>query len=160
MIIRKATEIDYDQVWDLFFAVIKSEDTYVFSLDTPKSDLKKLWFADSMTTFVAEAGGHIFGTYFIKPNQPDLGSHIANCGYMVSPLAQGKGIGKMLCEHSIEFAKENGYRGMQFNIVVSTNKAAIALWKKYGFEIIGTTPGGFKHPLFGFVDTHIMFKAL
>ena len=100
------------------------------------------------------------GTYIIKPNQIDLGNHIANCSYMVNPNHQGRGIGKLLCEHSIEFAKQKKYLGIQFNIVVSTNINAIKLWKKFGFEIIGTTPKGFKHKGLGLVDTYIMFKDL
>ncbi|WP_420603783.1 GNAT family N-acetyltransferase [Flagellimonas sp.] len=160
MNIRKATASDEDQVWEIFSEVIQTADTYVFDPNTPKSDLKKHWFADYMDTFVLEDQGKIHGTYIIKPNQIDLGNHIANCSYMVGPNAQGRGIGKKLCEHSIQFAKEKGYHAIQFNIVVSTNKGAVALWKKYGFEIIGTTPNGFRHPKLGLVDTFIMYKAL
>ncbi len=109
---------------------------------------------------MVEEDGQLLGTYIIKPNQIDLGSHIANGSYMVSPKAQGKGIGKLLCEHSIQFARESGYVGIQFNIVVSTNVRAIELWKKYGFQIIGTTPKGFRHPEQGLVDTYIMFLEL
>ncbi len=158
--IRKATEFDYDQVWNIFSKVIQTEDTYVFNPKTPKSDLNKHWFADYMQTYVVEENETILGTYIIKPNQIDLGSHIANCSYMVSPNAQGKGIGKKLCEHSIRIAIKSGFKGIQFNIVVGTNKGAIELWKRYGFEIIGTTPNGFRHSRLGFVDTHIMYKNL
>ena len=158
--IRKATEVDYDPIWKIFEAVIKTGDTYAFGPKTQKSGLKKYWFADSMTTFVAKKDDQILGTYFIKPNQAGLGNHIANCGYMVSPKAQGQGIGKKLCEHSINFAKQNGYLGIQFNFVVSTNIGAIKLWKKFGFEIIGTIPKGFRHSTLGLVDTYIMFKEL
>ena len=113
-----------------------------------------------MDTFVAVEKNEIVGTYFIKPNQPGLGDHIANCGYMVAPDHRGQGIGKLLCEHSIRFAKEQGYSGIQFNFVVSTNASAINLWLKLGFEIIGTTPNGFRHVDRGFVDTYILYKAL
>ena len=160
LIIRKALEADIDQVWAIFSEVIKTGDTYVFYPNTPKGDLKKYWFADYMETYVIEEKERILGTYVIKPNQIDLGNHIANCSYMVSPKAQGKGIGKKLCEHSIKIAKERNYKGIQFNIVVSTNEGAVGLWKKYGFRIIGTTPKGFRHPTLGFVDTHIMYKEL
>ena len=160
MNIRKAIETDIDQVWEIFSKVIETGDTYVFNPDSPKSDLKKHWFADNMETYVIEENALILGTYIIKPNQIDLGNHIANCSYMVRPNTQGKGIGKKLCEHSLKIAKENNFEGIQFNIVVSTNKGAIELWKKYGFEVIGTTPKGFRHSEFGFVDTYIMYKDL
>ena len=158
--IRKASAADADQIWEIFSKVIESEDTYVFTADTPRSDLRKNWFATYMTTFVAEDNGEILGTYIIKPNQTGLGNHIANCSYMVHPDHQGKGTGTKMCEHSIQFAMESGYKGIQFNIVVSTNTGAIELWKKFGFRITGTTPGGFRHRNLGMVDTHIMFKEL
>jgi len=162
MKIRKADlDRDRDAVWNIFTKVISSGDTYVFDPETPKESLSKHWFADYMSTFVAEnENGEVVGTYVIKPNQIDLGNHIANGSYMVSPDNHGKGIGKLLCDHSIEFAKSEGFLGIQFNIVVSTNLPAVALWKKFGFEIIGTTPNGFRHQTLGLVDTYIMFKSL
>lgn len=127
MKLRKATTSDYDAVWKIFSQVIQSGDTYVFDPKTPKADLQKHWFASYMQTFVVEQDGEILGTYIIKPNQIDLGNHIANCSYMVSPAAQGKGVGKLLCEHSIQTASKTGYLGIQFNIVVCTNSVAVAL---------------------------------
>lgn len=158
--IRKAAPSDTDQVWDIFSQVIQTGDTFVFDPHTPKADLEKLWFAPNMQTFVAADNGVIEGSYFIKPNQIDLGNHVANCGYMVSPGARGKGIGQILCEHSLRVARESGYKGMQFNIVVSTNAGAVRLWEKCGFRIIGTTPSGFRHARLGYVDTHIMYREL
>ncbi len=99
-------------------------------------------------------------TYILKPNQLDLGNHVANCSYMVDPKAQGKGIGKLMCQHSIDTARDMGFKAIQFNIVVSTNIGAVKLWKKFGFKIIGTTPKGFRHSQLGFVDTYIMYKEL
>ena len=160
MRIREATPKDYDAIWQIFKQVIKTGDTYVFNPETKKEDLSKHWFAPYMKTYIAEEHHEILGTYIIKPNQIDLGAHIANCSYMVHPKAQGKGIGKQLCEHSLENAKMLGYEAIQFNIVVSTNQAAIKLWQKYGFEIIGTIPKGFNHLKLGFVDAYIMFKEL
>ncbi len=162
MKIRKADQAqDYEKIWDIFSRVIQTGDTYVFDPDTPKEALRTHWFADYMDTFVAvDDEDTVCGTYFIKPNQIGLGNHIANCGYMVHPGHQGKGIGKVLCAHSIAFARQKGYAGIQFNIVVSTNANAVKLWQQFGFEIIGTTPKGFRHQALGLVDTYIMFKDL
>ena len=161
MNIRRAdVEADYDKVWDIFKKVISTGDTYVFDPNTPKDSLQKHWFAEYMDTFVAVDDQEIIGTYIIKPNQIDLGDHIANCSYMVHPKYHGRGAGKLLCEHSINFATEKGYLGIQFNIVVSTNEAAVKLWQKFGFDIIGITPKGFRHKDLGYVDTYIMFKDL
>ncbi len=161
MKIRKASIThDYESVWSIFSAVVQTGDTYVYPPETTMTEMKTYWFADAMTTFVIEEDGNILGTYIIKPNQPGLGNHIANCGYMVAPRAHGRGIGKKLCEHSIVFARESGYKGIQFNIVVSTNEVALRLWQKSGFRITGITPKGFRHKELGFVDTYVMFREL
>ncbi|GAA4276696.1 GNAT family N-acetyltransferase [Aquimarina mytili] len=160
MKIREATPKDYDTIWEIFEKVIKTGDTYVFDPQTQKKDLTKHWFASYMKTYVLEEQGKVIGTYIIKPNQIDLGSHIANCSYMVHPNYHGKGAGKMLCEHSLQNAKEMGYKAMQFNIVVSTNIAAVKLWQKYNFEIIGTIPKGYKHSSLGYVDAYIMYREI
>ena len=160
MNIRKGIDQDRHEVWEIFTAVIQTGDTYVFAPDTVKEDLDKHWFSPYMDTYVLEENGEILGTYIIKPNQIDLGSHIANASYMVHPNAQGKGIGKLLCEHSLMEARKFGFMAMQFNLVVSTNKVAIKLWEKYGFKIIGTIPDGFNHQTLGYVDAFIMYLKL
>jgi ribosomal protein S18 acetylase RimI-like enzyme len=63
-------------------------------------------------------------------------------------------------EHSQREAVRLDFRAMQFNLVVSTNEGAVRLWKKLGFEIVGTLPGAFNHPKYGFVDTFVMYKQL
>lgn len=161
MEIRRADkQTDFNKVWDIFKNVISTGDTYVFDPNTPKESLHTHWFAEYMNTFVAVDDDEILGTYIIKPNQIDLGNHIANCGYMVNPKYHGRGIGKLLCEHSIKYAKEKGFLAIQFNIVVSTNESAVKLWRKFGFDIIGKTPKAFQHKTLGLVDTYIMYKDL
>jgi L-amino acid N-acyltransferase YncA len=112
---------------------------------------------------VLDERDEVLGFVHIKRNNDGRCSHIANCGYSVRADARGKGVGRLLVEKSLEVAREMGYRGMQFNAVVSTNTSAIALYRSLDFEIIGTVPGGFR---FGpaerpqFVDMHIMYRAL
>jgi len=160
MVIRTATEKDFGPIWEIFYSVIQTGDTYVFHPDTPRSDLIKHWFATYMHTYVLEDQGRVCGTYILKPNQIDLGSHIANGSYMVHPDVRRKGFGEAMCKHSIEEARRLGFKAIQFNMIVSTNEPAVALWKKMGFEIIGTIPGGFRHLSKGFVDAYIMFRKL
>jgi len=158
--IRKATIIDYEEVWKLFQKVIQTGDTYVFNPKSPKSDLKKYWFAASMHSYVAILNKIIVGTYIVKPNQPDLGSHIANASYMVHPKYQGKKIGFKMGLHSLEEAKKIGFKAMQFNLVVKTNEAAVHLWKKLGFQIIGEIPEAFQHQQLGLTNAYIMYQKL
>lgn len=160
MNIRKAKPEDIDAIWQMFEEVIKTQRYFVFNPNTPKKDLSKFWTGKNFHTYVLESENEILGTYYIKDNQVDLGAHIANAGYMVNSNARGKRIGHLLCEHSITEAKKLAYRAIQFNMVVSKNKSAIALWKKFGFEIIGTIPGAFHYENNKYVDANIMFKSL
>ena len=160
MKIREALTTDADAIWEIFEHVVRAGDTYAFAADTSKEDFKNFWFAPAVKTYLSEEDGVVTGSYFIKPNQPGLGSHIANCGYIVHPDARGKGTGGKMCGHSLQIAKELGYRAMQYNIVVSTNTRAVELWKKFGFRIIGAVPGGFRHVQLGFVDAYIMFREI
>lgn len=160
MNIRPAIPEDIDAVWNIFQQVIKTGDTYIYSPNTQKWKFETFWFGENKRTYVAEINGRILGSYIIKPNQLDLGSHIANAAYMVSSEARGAGIGRTLCEHSLDEARKNDFKAMQFNIVVSTNTVAVKLWKKCGFKIIGTIPEAFDHSQLGLVDAHIMYRKL
>jgi L-amino acid N-acyltransferase YncA len=160
MTIREAGSNDINGIWEIFEMVVTAGDTFAFAPDTSKEEMIKLWFAPAMRTYVAEENGQIIGSYFIKPNQPGLGHHIANCGYMVHPEVRGKGTGALMCAHSLVKAKEMGYKGMQYNLVVSTNTKAVELWERLGFKIIGAIPGGFNHKKLGYVDAYIMFREI
>ena len=103
---------------------------------------------------------HVVGTYILRANQPGSGSHVANAAFMVAPRVRGLGVGRKMGEHCLNEARERGFRAMQFNFVVSTNEAAIRLWKQLGFEIVGTLPGAFRHPQKGYVDVYVMFRSL
>lgn len=158
--VRRATAADWPAIWRIFSAVVGAGDTYTFAPDTSEAEARRLWLGDGFITCVAEREGDVVGTYVVKPNQPGLGAHVANAGYMVRPDAFGGGIGTALCEHSLAEAREAGYRAMQFNAVVSTNTRAVALWERFGFRIVGTVPEGFRHARLGYVDLHIMHRAL
>ena len=158
--IRKAVPGDHDQIWEIIKEVISKGDTYAFDPDSSKETMLDYWCGDDRHTYVATDNGEIQGTFVIKDNQPGLGSHIANAGYMVTEKAAGKGIGKAMGEFSLEEAKRLGYTAMQFNIVVKSNTRAIQLWQKLGFMIIGEIPDAFKHKQNGFTNAYIMYRKL
>lgn len=159
--IRAYQEQDWTSAWDIIKPVFRAGETYAFSPGISEQDAHEAWIEKPEITFVALGGGsELLGTYYIKPNQPSLGAHICNCGYIVSEKARGHGIATAMCEHSQVEAVTRGYRGMQYNLVVASNVAAVRLWQKLGFDIIGTLPGAFHHPRLGYVDAHVMFKQL
>ena len=158
--IRAATDSDKPAVWKIIKAVITGGDTYVFDPDTPEKEMLEYWFSREKHVYLAEDEGTILGTYWIKTNQPGLGSHVANGAYMVSPTAAGKGIGRMMAEHSLDEAKRLGFKAIQFNFVVKSNEAAVRLWQKVGFEIIGEIPDAFDHKVTGLTNAYIMYRKL
>jgi len=160
-VIREFRDTDWPEVWELLRATIAAGDTYTFAPDSTEDEIRKAWIDVPTATFVArDAGGALLGTYFIKPNQPGLGSHVCNCGYVVAPRAAGRGVATAMCEHSQTWAIGHGFRAMQFNFVVATNERAVRLWQRLGFEIVGRLPGAFHHRTAGFVDALMMYKTL
>ena len=157
---RPASEADIAAMWSIFQNVIASGSTYVFSPDTSYQDAHEYWFAPEVTTYIAEVDGLIVGMYKFIPNQRDLGSHVANASFMVDSRYSGKGIGKTLGIHCLREVKKAGYLAMQFNFVVSSNKAAVSLWEKLGFSIVGTLPKAFRHKTLGYVDVYVMYRFL
>lgn len=158
--IRRAEDADFDGIWEVFHAVVSRGDTYSYDPETTKEEARDLWMPSNGRTYVAVLEDEIVGTYLMKPNQPGLGSHVVNCGYMVRGDQAGRGIGRALCEHSLDTARKAGYLAMQFNFVVSTNTRAVALWERMGFAIVGTVPRAFRHRELGLVDIHVMHRFL
>ena len=102
----------------------------------------------------------MLGTYYLRANQAGGGGHVCNCGYMTDSAAAGRGVARAMCAHSLELAREQGFRAMQFNFVVSTNTRAVALWEGMGFAVVGRLPGAFRHPAQGYVDALVMHRSL
>lgn len=160
VVIKKASDENFDEIWRIFQDVIEAGDSYANDGDTTKEDAYKKWFAKNATTFVAEIDDKIVGAYLIRPNHVGRAAHIANCSFIVDKNSRGNGVGKKIGAHAIEFARNAGYKGIQYNFVVSTNEVAVALWQSLGFKIIGTIPRAFDHKNLGLVDAYIMFRVL
>lgn len=153
-------EKDAEAVWEILNLVVKGGDTLVFAPNSSKEKMLTYWSADDKFAYVCEIENQIVGTFYIKANQPDLGSHVANAGYLVHPNQRGKGIAETMCKFSLEEARRLGFKAMQFNIVISTNEVAVRLWQKCGFEIIGRIPKAFQHQKLGLVDAFVMYQWL
>lgn len=158
--IRAAVAADFPAVLDLFQRIVASGDTYAYAPDTSRDDARRRWLDPPSMAFVAEADGRIVGTYSLKPNQPGLGDHVANCGYMTDPAFRGRGVASAMCAHSLATAHNAGFAAMQFNFVVASNIGAVRLWERHGFSIVGRVPGAFRHALHGQTDVLIMHRAL
>lgn len=160
LMIRPVQPADYDAVCALFLTIVRRGDTYAYAPESSPADALHHWIEAPLRTYVAERDGEILGTYYLKPNQPGLGCHVCNCGYMVADWARGQGIATAMCQHSQAEAQGLGFRAMQFNLVVSTNVRAIQLWQRLGFTLVGSLPQAFHHRQQGYVDAYVMYKQL
>jgi ribosomal protein S18 acetylase RimI-like enzyme len=161
MQIRPASRsTDGDAIWAVLEPTIRAAETYTLPADMPRDEALAYWFTPQHGVYVATDGDQVLGTYFLQPNQQGGGSHVANCGYATAPWATARGLGRAMCAHSLDRARERGFRAMQFNFVVSTNEPALHLWRSFGFEIVGRLPGAFRHPNRGFVDALVMYRSL
>ena len=158
--VREAKLEDADAIWPILEPVVRAGETYTLPREMSKEETLAYWMGADHEVFVAEEDGEIVGTYFLKANQKGGGAHVANCGYVTAAAAQGRGLARMMCDHSMARAKARGFRAMQFNFVVATNGNAVRLWQSCGFEIVGRLPNAFWHPKLGFVDALVMYRPL
>jgi ribosomal protein S18 acetylase RimI-like enzyme len=160
MLIHPAADSDLDAIWSILEPVIRAGETYTLPRDMPRGAALAYWTDPAHEVFVAEEAGAILGTYFLQANQRGGGAHVANCGYMTATQATGRGVARAMCAHSLDLAREHGFRAMQFNFVVSTNVRAVRLWESIGFAIVGRLPQAFQHPTLGYVDALVMYRHL
>ena len=161
MNVCEQSETDWPDVWRVIEPVFRAGESYPLPHDVSEQDAKRYWIkSDGLNAVARDHNGAVLGVYYLRPDQGGPGDHICNAGYVIAEAARGRGLATALCTQSQDQARAMGFRGMKFNLVVSTNEAAVKAWKKAGMEIIGTVPSAFRHPALGFVDAYIMFRVL
>ena len=161
MEIREATPEDWPSIFPFFTAIVDAGETYAYPEDLDTEQARAYWMTPPPgRTVVAVDGGVIVGTATMGPNRPGRGAHVATASFMVDPVHSGQGVGRALGAHVIAWARQAGYRAMQFNAVVETNTAAVRLWQALGFQILATVPEAYNHRVHGHVGLHIMYQRL
>ncbi|MFF2957133.1 GNAT family N-acetyltransferase [Kitasatospora sp. NPDC057965] len=161
MEIRIASDEDWPSIYPFYAAIMAEGRTYAFPERQTLDEARPWWMERPPgRTVVAVLDGRIVGSAKMGPNKPGRGAHIGTASFLVDPAFQGRGIGRALGEYVVEWHREQGFRGIQFNAVVETNESAVHLWKSLGFEVVGTVPGVFDHPEHGYVGQHVMFRRL
>ena len=162
MLIRDATPADWPLIWPFVHQIVAAGDTFTYDPDLREAEAKAMWMVDAPGRVVVAAadGGEVVGTANMYANRSGPGAHIASASYMVDPAHRGRGVGRALVVDSLRWVRARGFRGMQFNAVAQTNNHAVGLYETLGFTVLGTVPGGFRHPLNGDVGLHVMFCPL
>jgi ribosomal protein S18 acetylase RimI-like enzyme len=160
MLIRPATPDDDDAILEIIMPVIRGGETYALPQDWVEAQALSYWRSPDHEVFVATDDGAVLGTCYVRPNQRGGGRHVANAAFMTRASAAGRGVASALCTHVLDYAAAAGYAAMQFNFVVATNTRAVALWRRFGFAVVGRLPGAFLHPAHGFADVLVMYRKL
>jgi len=162
VLIRDATQQDWDAIWPFWHAIVAEGRTYVYDRDADEERGRDLWILKSpgRTVVAVDAEQQVLGTAKMHPNHGGPGGHVATASFMVDPACAGRGVGRALGEEALSWARGAGYRAMQFNAVVETNTGAVKLWQALGFHILATVPEAFDHPMHGLVGMHLMHRFL
>jgi L-amino acid N-acyltransferase YncA len=162
VLIREATAADWPAIRPFFRRIVEAGETYAYDPEMDDAEARAMWMVapPGRTVVAVTQGGEVVGTANMYPNRPGRGAHIASASFMVDAEYRGRGVGRALGEHVLDWARAEGYRGIQFNAVVETNTGAVALWRSLGFEVIGTVPEAFRHPSEGYVGVHVMYRSL
>jgi len=162
MIVREATPEDWPAIWSFMRGIVAAGDTFSYDVAMDEAEGRETWFlASPSRVFVAvDEDGTVVGSSNVHPNHGGPGAHVASGNFMVDPAHQGKGFGRALCEHAVQWARDQGYRAMQFNAVPESNVRAVALYRSVGFEVLATIPEAFRHPTEGYVGLHLMYLRL
>lgn len=145
-------------MWSIVREVILAQETFPYDPDMTEDQAHRTWIeAPPGLTIVATDHDRVVGTAKMGPNRPGPGSHISTASFMVAAADRGRGVGTALCRFALDWARRLGYAGMQFNAVVEANRCAVELYRRQGFEIVGTVPRAFAHPTHGRVGLHVMY---
>ena len=160
--IRPFADVDWPEVWEIVRQVIVAADTFVYDPSTTEDQARSMWIESApgrtvVAVSAASGGSQVLGTAKMGPNKPGPGAHIATASFMVAAAARGRGVGTALCRNAVSWAREQGYAGVQFNAVAETNRSAVDLYVREGFQVIGTVPRAFEHPVHGRVGLHVMY---
>ena len=144
VVVEKISESDLERAVEIWNGVV--EDGRAFPQTEPLSLSEgREFFSSQSYTGIAKnkQTGEVVGLYILHPNNIGRCGHIANASYAVDKSARGHHVGEALVQDCLLKGKKLGFKILQFNAVVASNAAALALYKKLGFKRLGTIPGGF-----------------
>jgi GNAT superfamily N-acetyltransferase len=162
VLIRDATPDDWAAMWPFVRQIVAAADTFPYDPEMDEAQARAMWLVGppGRTSVAVGADGTVLGTANMYANRDGPGAHVASGSFMVDPAHWGKGAGRALCEDALDWAREQGFRAMQFNAVAESNDRAVALYRSLGFDVIGTVPEAFLHPTQGYVGLHVMYRQL
>lgn len=125
--VRGATDGDRRQIVRLFAAVANERDGIATEPPIDVEELAGAWRLDG--TLVAAAGGQVIGWLNVERS----GFGFGDIGMLVAREWRGRGVGSALVAAAIEWGRDHQLHKLTLS-VFPHNEAAIALYRKFGFE--------------------------
>ncbi|MBQ7616240.1 MAG: GNAT family N-acetyltransferase [Butyrivibrio sp.] len=149
IIIREAMPDDAEKIIAYTKRIGGESDNLTYGAEgLPMTVDKEIGFLNSMKEnehsvfYSAWSGSDLVGTANLS-GMPRRMSHRAELGISVLKSEWNKGIGALLMQHIIDYAKAHGIEIINLE-VRSDNQAAIHLYEKFGFINTGKIPAFFK----------------
>ncbi|HKZ57964.1 MAG TPA: GNAT family N-acetyltransferase [Thermodesulfovibrionales bacterium] len=165
LVIRQIKEIDAEEFLNLCKKIDAETQFMMFepgerptTIEEQRDEIKDILSRDNQTIFVAEKDGQLVGYLTAYGGRYKRNRHNA---YIITGVLQSftsQGIGSRLFEELERWARKNKILRLELT-VMAHNEAAIALYRKTGFEIEGKK----QHSLFingSYVDEYCMAKLL
>mgnify|MGYP003292894391 CR=1 FL=1 len=147
-VLRNAVESDAQGLYDYLvksagethFILREPEDCSIYSVEGEKEYIKKFAGNPYQMVLVCEVDGVIAGNCEIAFNGKIKLRHRASLAIALLKDYWGQGIGSKMFEAMIKTAKNYGGVTRLVLDVVEGNERALALYKKFGFEIVSRFP--------------------
>ncbi|MBN3553162.1 GNAT family N-acetyltransferase [Fictibacillus nanhaiensis] len=139
--IRKATEDDAQNIIDFYNVVGGESDFLSFGANEFKRDLEEYRNYITATSeesnsiiLIAETDSTIIGIATINSPQKERTKHVGTLGIVVSETYTGLGLGKVLMNELLAWARLNNITKKISLVTNENNVKAIELYRKLGFE--------------------------
>ena len=131
-----------------------------FTLEQEREIIRNMNAAERNLLLLAEVDGvHAGNANFSCVKDRARFRHRCGIGVGLYRAFWGMGVGTVLLEELLAAARTAGYEQVELE-VVSTNEAAVRLYKKLGFQVTGTLPWAFKYKDGSYADFLLMVKKL
>lgn len=151
---------DEKDLYEIFREVVEAGSQFPYECSSIE-EFRRQFFTPQGKVYVCHSlQGEVVGGFFLRANYSGRANHIANSAYMIRKKDRGKGIGSLLIKASLHLAKKQGFKAMQYNLVLSQNPLAVKLYERLGFNIIGTIPHAIRNADGTSQDAHIMHRKI